>query len=154
MGGSRGAPAAAPQQPQAAQSLPQAVPFASAPRATSYQQPPCRGRNAVALGDRRSVQFIPREKTPAHPECWDRGLRSAFLYPNPGDDTLSPLRRPCLLEDTTCHLPKATLQPHCYHTVEPPSFSAPGISDWGCKSKNYSPGPQARLCALERRRVA
>lgn len=87
MGGSQGAPTAAPQQPQAAQSLPQTILFASTPRATSYQQPPCQVRNAVALGESRSVQFIPREKTPAHPECWDGGLRSAFLYPKPGDDT-------------------------------------------------------------------
>lgn len=100
----------------------------------------------MALGQSRSFQG--GNSSSSQVLGW--GLRSAFLYPSPGDDTVSPLRRPHLLEDSTCHLPKAALQPHCSHTVEPPSFSAPGISDWGCKCKNGSPGPRAWLQPLER----
>lgn len=32
----------------------------------------------------------------------------------------------------------------CSHTLEPPRLPVPAISDWGCKSKNHSPGPQAQ----------
>lgn len=55
VGGSQGAPTAAPQQPQAAQSLPQTIPFASPPQTHSDQQPPHQRRNPAALGQSRSV---------------------------------------------------------------------------------------------------
>lgn len=137
VGDAQGAPTAAPQQPQTVLS-------ASTPRPTWYGQPPCQGRNTLALGQSRSFQG--GNSSSYRVLGW--GLRSAFLYPSPGDDALSPLRRPQLLEDTACHLPKAGLQPHCSHTVGPPIFSVLGISDWGCKSKNHSAAPQAWLHAL------
>lgn len=59
VGGSQGAPTAAPQQPQAAQSLPQSLPFASTPRPIPHQQATMPGEKC---SDPWTEQFCSRRK--------------------------------------------------------------------------------------------